>query len=212
MLLSATATPNLTVSHASPCFPVLPLALSLRQNAVKKAGVRSVRSACGTTWSEVAKFADQDGWRWEQRNAQTDMERHQSSWWLGGDLEPRVEPNGRNYEVMKLIMQPSNIVYPIREAWFPGHLGRHLQHAFVKHGPWVSANFKRSELEGRHRWVIRMVSSDLGGSAPEENYPLIVKPVESAGSDGAPQRNILAEPSAFLRGPMCATRQPGETW
>lgn len=55
---------------------MLPLALSLRQNAVKKAGVRSVRSACGTTWSEVAKFADQDGWR-EQRHAQTDMERHQ---------------------------------------------------------------------------------------------------------------------------------------
>ena len=31
-----------------------------RQNAVKKAGLRSVRSACGTTWSEVAGFAEQD--------------------------------------------------------------------------------------------------------------------------------------------------------
>ena len=31
-----------------------------RQTAVKNAGLRSVRSACGTTWSEVADFAEQD--------------------------------------------------------------------------------------------------------------------------------------------------------
>ena len=28
-----------------------------RQTAVKNAGLRSVRSACGTTWSEVVDFA-----------------------------------------------------------------------------------------------------------------------------------------------------------
>lgn len=27
---------------------------------MKNAGLRSVRSACGTTWSEVADFAEQD--------------------------------------------------------------------------------------------------------------------------------------------------------
>lgn len=32
----------------------------VQQNAVKKAGLRSVRSACGTTWSEVASFAEQE--------------------------------------------------------------------------------------------------------------------------------------------------------
>ena len=31
-----------------------------RQTAVKNAGLRSVRSACGTTWSEVVDFAEQD--------------------------------------------------------------------------------------------------------------------------------------------------------